>query len=256
MGCDWGCKLVAEMARESSTSQKLRARNKAIKGSVISGTLPGRNICATSIAPSVAAAQAAVFNIADGDVAGLKGAINTANSNGQDDTINLATNGTYTLTAVDNTDNGANGLPRILEDLAGQTSHSLTINGNGATLSRTVGNIAARPATTVSPTIRPSKIDPSTEACDMVSPTFIAPRAWSDAIRAHRPVPVGERSSRPGATATAFFVTAAMPRHGAAICTMLTPASDGRARVSRRPCRYRRSRMPERRGMLFAASDS
>ena len=71
------------------------------------------------------------------------------------------------------------------------------------------------------------KIDPSTEACDIVSPTLIAPRAWSDAMRAHRPVPVGERSSRPGATATAFFVTAPMPCHGAAICTMLTPAMLG-----------------------------
>src|SRR5437588_2709680 len=94
-------------------------------------------VCIAVVFLSAAAAQAAVFNIADGDVAGLKSAINTANSNGQDDTINLATNGTYTLTAVDNTDNGANGLPRILEDLAGQTSHSLTINGNGATIVRT-----------------------------------------------------------------------------------------------------------------------
>src|SRR6266478_1794807 len=63
MGCDWGCKLVAETDRESSTSQKIQARNKAIKGSVISGTLPGRNICATSIAPSVAAAPAAAYLI-------------------------------------------------------------------------------------------------------------------------------------------------------------------------------------------------
>jgi CSLREA domain-containing protein len=81
-------------------------------------------------------ATAATFNIADGDVAGLKNAITVANSNQQDDTINLATNGTYTLTAVDNTDAGATGLPRILEDLVGQTTHSLTINGNGATITR------------------------------------------------------------------------------------------------------------------------
>ena len=38
-----------------------------------------------------AAAEAATFNIADGDVAGLKSAITTANSNNEDDTIDLAT---------------------------------------------------------------------------------------------------------------------------------------------------------------------
>src|SRR5437016_500712 len=43
---------------------------------------------------------AATFNIANGDVTGLINAINTANGNGQDNTINLATAGTYTLTAV------------------------------------------------------------------------------------------------------------------------------------------------------------
>ena len=35
--------------------------------------------------------QAAVFNVASGDVAGLISAINTANGNNEDDTINLAT---------------------------------------------------------------------------------------------------------------------------------------------------------------------
>jgi hypothetical protein len=40
---------------------------------------------------------AAIINVADGDVAGLIAAINTANTNGQSDVINLAANGTYTL---------------------------------------------------------------------------------------------------------------------------------------------------------------
>jgi hypothetical protein len=46
-------------------------------------------------------AYAAVFNVASGDVAGLIAAINAANANGEENTINL-TPGTYTLTAIDN----------------------------------------------------------------------------------------------------------------------------------------------------------
>jgi len=72
--------------------------------------------------------NAAIFNIADGDVAGLITAINTANVNGEPDTINLAAGGTYILNAVDNTNNGPNGLPSI--------NSSITINGNGATIQR------------------------------------------------------------------------------------------------------------------------
>src|SRR5262245_37091195 len=68
-------------------------------------------------------AQAAVFNIAAGDVAALISAISTANGNNQDDTINLAA-GTYTLTAVDNETDGPNGLPSI--------TGTLTLHGAGA----------------------------------------------------------------------------------------------------------------------------
>ena len=80
------------------------------------------------------AAQAAIFNIADGDVAAFASAITTANSNGEDDTINLAVKGTYTLTVADNNsvNGGANGLPVIAND----PGHLLTINGNGATIAR------------------------------------------------------------------------------------------------------------------------
>ena len=75
-----------------------------------------------------------VTNIADGDVAKLVSAMNTANTNNDDDIINLAPKGTYTLTAADNTPPGdaGNGLPVIL----GDGGHSLTINGNGATIAR------------------------------------------------------------------------------------------------------------------------
>jgi fibronectin-binding autotransporter adhesin len=78
-------------------------------------------------------ARAAVFNIPNGDIAALKNAITSANGNGQADTINLAGVGTYTLTAVDNSMSGANGLPVIGNDVAGV---DLTINGNGATIQR------------------------------------------------------------------------------------------------------------------------
>ncbi|HYN43993.1 MAG TPA: DUF11 domain-containing protein [Thermoanaerobaculia bacterium] len=57
--------------------------------------------------------SAATFTPAD--VAGLVAAINTANTNGQSDTIDLGGR-TFTLTAVDNTLNGPNGLPGILAD--------------------------------------------------------------------------------------------------------------------------------------------
>jgi CSLREA domain-containing protein len=74
-------------------------------------------------------ARAATFNIANGDVAGLISAINTANSNNQNDTINLAAGGSYTLTAAAS---GEDGFPIVASD----GGHSLTINGNGATISR------------------------------------------------------------------------------------------------------------------------
>src|SRR5262245_2062821 len=70
-------------------------------------------------------ADSAVFNIGPGDVAGLIDAINTANVNGEDNTINLAA-GIYTLTEIDNGPGGllgANGLPVI--------SGNITIRGQG-----------------------------------------------------------------------------------------------------------------------------
>jgi hypothetical protein len=55
---------------------------------------------------------AAEFFCPSGNVACLIAAINEANQNGQENTINLAA-GTYTLTSVDNTTFGSNGLPVI-----------------------------------------------------------------------------------------------------------------------------------------------
>jgi hypothetical protein len=72
-----------------------------------------------------------VVNVAGGDTAGLLAAINTANADSQADTIALAANSTYNLTAVDhNGSNGPDGLPVVT------TTHGLTIQGNGATIER------------------------------------------------------------------------------------------------------------------------
>jgi hypothetical protein len=58
-----------------------------------------------------------LYRFIGGDVTGLIAAINAANSNGQDNMINLEP-GVYTLTAVDNGGIGGNGLPVISRGLA------------------------------------------------------------------------------------------------------------------------------------------
>jgi hypothetical protein len=97
------------------------------------------NLATTLLLPiltalSPLASHAAVFNIADGDVAGLIAAIQTANTNGDaSNVINLAPNGMYLLTAVAETSGdygtpGPAGLPYI--------KCQLTIHGNGSTIQR------------------------------------------------------------------------------------------------------------------------
>ena len=77
--------------------------------------------------------HAAIFNIADGDVATLKAAIIISNTNGENDIINLAMSGEYVLETVDNTGGaGDNGLPVVQSD----SSHSLIVEGNSATIKR------------------------------------------------------------------------------------------------------------------------
>ena len=66
-------------------------------------------------------------------VSALVADINAANANGGANTITLAANTTFDLTAVNNTTNGANGLPVI----GGKNgADNLTIIGNGATIDR------------------------------------------------------------------------------------------------------------------------
>ncbi|MCW5775740.1 MAG: hypothetical protein KIS87_04760 [Phycisphaeraceae bacterium] len=63
------------------------------------------------------------FFIDDGDVPALIAAIEAATANGEADTIHLAADGTYTLTAPYS---GLTGLPSITTEIA--------INGNGAAI--------------------------------------------------------------------------------------------------------------------------
>jgi predicted outer membrane repeat protein len=81
---------------------------------------------------SLPASDAAVFNVPRADVPALVAAINAANANGADDTINLK-GGVYTLTNVDNegTNAGPNGLPRI--------DTTIAINGRGSVIRATGG---------------------------------------------------------------------------------------------------------------------
>ena len=67
--------------------------------------------------------SAALFTCASGDTACLIVSINTANANGEVNLIRLES-GAYTLTAVNNSTDGSNGLPSI--------TSPLTIGGNGS----------------------------------------------------------------------------------------------------------------------------
>jgi hypothetical protein len=78
-------------------------------GTLKSGLLMALVIGALGLAPPL---QAAEFTCASGNVACLIDAINQANANGEANTITLEA-GTYTLTAVDNTTDGFNGLPSV-----------------------------------------------------------------------------------------------------------------------------------------------
>ncbi|HEU0209647.1 MAG TPA: hypothetical protein VFQ78_11800, partial [Candidatus Udaeobacter sp.] len=80
----------------------------------------------------LSASPAATFDIADGDVTALVNAITTSNTNGQNDTINLADGGTYILTSVNNSADGPNGLPIIQTD----GGHTLVINGRDSVIAR------------------------------------------------------------------------------------------------------------------------
>jgi sugar lactone lactonase YvrE len=71
------------------------------------------------------------ISVGNGDVAGLIAAIQTLNSDGGG-TINLASGGAYSVTAPSDWWYGPNAFPAIASDI--------TINGNGATISRAAGS--------------------------------------------------------------------------------------------------------------------
>lgn len=133
------------MVNEVSNGTKVMSRNGRF-GICLSWLIPSVLVVAGIVIELVLAhpAYAAVFNIASGDVAGLINAINTANSNGQDNTINLAT-GTFTLTAVDNTNEGANGLPSITGKMTihGAGDNITVIQRNGNAPSFRIFHVAA-----------------------------------------------------------------------------------------------------------------
>jgi hypothetical protein len=80
--------------------------------------------------------RAAVFDIADGDVAGLRAAAVTARTNNESDTINLAAGGVYTFVDVMPPVAGMTFDAGLSVGADGPTGSSLIINGNGATLQR------------------------------------------------------------------------------------------------------------------------
>jgi hypothetical protein len=74
--------------------------------------------------------QAAVFECPAGDVGCLIAVIDTANGNGEDDTITLRA-GTYTLMVVDNTTNGNNGLPSVTSPSPSRGLEPIAPSSNG-----------------------------------------------------------------------------------------------------------------------------
>lgn len=96
-----------------------------LKTNLVSVALIGLSLSGASIAAN--------FPVVD--AAGLISAINTANTNNQNDVIDLQGN-TITLSVVDNNTSGPNGLPAILSD----SSHALTIE-NGVILRNPIGMI-------------------------------------------------------------------------------------------------------------------
>ena len=98
-------------------------------------------------------------------------------------------------------------------DAAGYSARETAIIGNtclygatGGLLFAAVGTIAGVPSTSVSSRICPSKREPMIDRIVRRSPTAISPLTRSNAIRAERPVPVGDRSTLPGSIVTAFVM--------------------------------------------------
>lgn len=112
-------RVVGRQWRAASRSD-LRHRCSLLSALLLLGTLVLSLVSAVGV-------QAATFNPTD--AASLITAVGTAGTN----TITLTGGTTYTLTTVNNTVGGANGLPVIA------AGSNVTINGNGATITRSGG---------------------------------------------------------------------------------------------------------------------
>ncbi|MDA0180350.1 Ig-like domain-containing protein [Solirubrobacter phytolaccae] len=92
-------------------------------------------VAAAVLASSATVAQAGTINVPAGDAAALITAINTANGNGEADTLNVS--GTYSFNAANNFWYGATALPAITSDItiAGSaTTGAIIQNGSGGRL--------------------------------------------------------------------------------------------------------------------------
>lgn len=95
------------------------------------GPMTARWLLSVVLVLAATGARAATFSVPTGDIGALKNAIAAANSNGEDDVINLGA-GFYPLQMVDNFTNGGTALPVLTAD----GGRALTINGNNAILAR------------------------------------------------------------------------------------------------------------------------
>ena len=84
---------------------------------------------------------AATFNIVNGDVAELASAITTANTNGQADIINLATNGTYVFTTINDT---VPGLPCGYRETEGPVALPAILNESIAGADPSIGEFSTK----------------------------------------------------------------------------------------------------------------
>ena len=116
-------------AADGSSRSMLLARPRGIAGVAMAVVF---SILCVSVSVANAWAQAGqTISVDNGDVAGLISAIQTLNANGGG-TIDLASSGTYSVTAPSDWWFGPNAFPAI--------SSAIVINGNGATISRASGS--------------------------------------------------------------------------------------------------------------------
>src|SRR5687768_499112 len=115
--------VIKEIRKMNNQTERMKLVSTPTKGTKLRLLRALLSISLAVLPPVVDsfARPSSVFNIADGDVAGLIAAIKAANTNPGPDIINLAPGGTYTLTTVADDDGtyygGPTGLPWILSQI-------------------------------------------------------------------------------------------------------------------------------------------